>query len=98
MRPDSFIINTRNLYVALADIEVHSSDKDARRNINLNNINYLAPEVLLGLEIDEKSDVWSVACIFYELLTSKPLLPALNPKDLIIIVTLNRVTWFNILD
>lgn len=34
---------------------------------------YRAPEVILKTEFDEKSDMWSVGCILYELLTGKVL-------------------------
>ena len=32
---------------------------------------YRAPEVILKTEFDEKSDIWSIGCILYELLTGK---------------------------
>jgi predicted Ser/Thr protein kinase len=30
---------------------------------------YMAPEILKGAEADEKSDLWALGCIFYEMLT-----------------------------
>ena len=32
----------------------------------------MAPEVLDGREYDHKADVWSLGCIFYEMLTGFP--------------------------
>jgi len=29
----------------------------------------MAPDVLLGKEYDNRADVWSLGCVFYEMLT-----------------------------
>jgi serine/threonine protein kinase len=34
---------------------------------------YRAPEILLGQDYNMKSDIWSLGCIFFELLTGRPL-------------------------
>lgn len=34
---------------------------------------YRSPEIFLGLNVDSKSDIWSVGCILYELLHETPL-------------------------
>ena len=34
---------------------------------------YLAPEIILGIGYTTQADIWSVGCVFYELLTLKPL-------------------------
>lgn len=36
---------------------------------------YRAPEILLGHEYDERVDIWSLGCIFFELITGRPLFP-----------------------
>jgi len=49
---------------------------------------YRAPEVLLSVKKYSASiDVWSVGCIFAELIRRKPLLPAQNEQDLMHMIT-----------
>ena len=40
---------------------------------------YRAPEMMLSVEYTAAIDVWSVGCIFAELLDRKPLFPGLFP-------------------
>jgi len=41
-----------------------------------------APELLLGAErYDQSIDMWSVGCIFAELITKEPLFPGKNETD-----------------
>ena len=35
----------------------------------IGNINYLAPEIISGIEFNNKADIWSLGCIIYELCT-----------------------------
>ena len=44
---------------------------------------YRAPEVVLGSSFGTAIDVWSAGCIIIELLTGKPLFPAVNDTDLL---------------
>ena len=42
-------------------------------------LHYRAPEILLGLDYNEKSDIWSLGCIFGELLNhGKQIMPGKN--------------------
>ena len=34
-------------------------------------IHYASPELLLGVEIDDKTDCWAIGCLLYELLTGE---------------------------
>ena len=45
---------------------------------------YRAPEIPLGLGISTAIDMWSFACIIYELLTGKPLFRCKNEKQLVV--------------
>ena len=42
---------------------------------------YRAPEILLGVPYDHAVDMWSLGCIVYELITSKPLFPGLDENE-----------------
>ena len=33
---------------------------------------YRGPELLMGLDYDQRMDIWSAGCIFYELLVGRP--------------------------
>ena len=35
-------------------------------------LNYMAPEVLQGVSQSEISDVWSLGCLYYEMLKGNP--------------------------
>ena len=39
------------------------------REKGIGNINYLAPEIISGIEFNNKADIWSLGCIIYELCT-----------------------------
>lgn len=42
---------------------------------------YRPPEVLLGASYGTAVDIWSVGCIFAELIRKRPLLPGTNERD-----------------
>jgi len=44
---------------------------------------YRAPEKLLGLPYTQAVDMWSFGCIMAELLTGRPLFPALDENELL---------------
>ncbi|CDW81682.1 protein kinase domain containing protein [Stylonychia lemnae] len=43
---------------------------------------YMSPEIYKGLPYDEKTDIWSLGCILYELATLQPPFTANNIMDL----------------
>lgn len=45
---------------------------------------YMSPEQLLGAEVTHQSDMYSLGCVFFEMLTSKPPFTEENPVKLIV--------------
>ena len=43
---------------------------------------YMAPEIFEMQEYDAKADVWSIGCIFFEMLVGTPPFKGSNPRDL----------------
>lgn len=60
---------------------------------------YRAPEILYNSIYNQKIDIWSIACIFYELLFKLPIFPGKNSRDLVFIITqyigIPKVSDFN---
>ena len=62
-------LKLENVLFATQEKEV-MMDNDLHQRISVPNTRqYRAPEVLLGMEWDEESDIWGVACIAMELFT-----------------------------
>lgn len=43
---------------------------------------YRAPEIVLGVPYSNAADMWSVGCIVAEMITGRPLFPALDENEL----------------
>ena len=62
----------------VTNIVTKLSDFGLCRKLNYSNFDiqtrhYRAPEIILGYKYDETCDLWSVGCLFYELITGKVL-------------------------
>jgi serine/threonine-protein kinase len=43
---------------------------------------FMAPEIILGAEVDQRADVYALGCVAYYLLTGQPVFDAATPRDL----------------
>lgn len=64
--------------IYINNIVTKLSDFGLCRKLNYSNFDiqtrhYRAPEIILGYDFDERCDLWSVGCLFYELLTGQVL-------------------------
>lgn len=84
VKPENCLINSKTMELKLADFG--SATEPSNGNTPLTEYIatrwYRAPECLLtpgnyGVEID----IWAVGCVFYELITKKPLFPGANAVD-----------------
>lgn len=52
-------------------IDLFYNDLRRKENLRLYDLNFLSPEAIQNKEIDSSSMIWSVGCIFYEILTKE---------------------------
>jgi len=43
---------------------------------------FMAPEIILGAEVDQRADVYAIGCVAYYLLTGQPVFEADNPSEM----------------
>ena len=72
---------TNKVLVKIADFGSAIMKKDIIRKEYIQSMYYRAPEVIIGLPLNEKVDVWSIACILIELYISTPIMPGTSSYD-----------------
>ena len=73
---------SKRVLVKIADFGSTYPLKDLKQvTSDIQSMYYRAPEVIIGLELDEKVDVWSIGCILIELFLSSPILPGTSNYD-----------------
>lgn len=68
IKPENLLIDDIGL-VKICDIG-SGCLADSVDSFRVGTIPYIAPEILLGCQYDNKADVWSLACLFFELATN----------------------------
>jgi serine/threonine-protein kinase len=43
---------------------------------------FMAPEIILGAEVDQRADVYAIGCVAYYMLTGQPVFEAESPREL----------------
>ena len=46
---------------------------------------FMAPEIVLGGDVDQRADVYTIGCVAYYLLTGQPVFEADNPADMLVL-------------
>jgi serine/threonine protein kinase len=73
----------RKLLLRVIDLGISLDDNDDKTSAGYITTRwYRGPEVVFQAEVDEKLDVWSAGCIFFEIYTGRPLFPASNSIQL----------------
>jgi serine/threonine protein kinase len=67
----------------LARATMEDDDFRTGPGVLLGTLSYMAPEQALTLDVDSRSDLYSVGVILYELLTERPLLPPASASETI---------------
>ena len=83
LKPENILIRNKQLKIIDFGSSIIKREKPVYKDY-IQSRYYRSPEVIFGIEITEKVDVWSYGCIIYELLTKKALFPAKSTKDLVI--------------
>lgn len=83
MKPEN-ILFTDDAHTAVKIIDFGSACNDFKSGFNyVQSRFYRSPEVVLGLPYDQAVDMWSFGCILVELITGKPLFPAVDEHELL---------------
>ncbi|CAB3410906.1 unnamed protein product [Caenorhabditis bovis] len=72
LKPQNILMNRRKTIVKLSDFGISKelSTKSAASTV-IGTPNYLSPEICEGRSYNQKTDMWSLGCVFYELLELK---------------------------
>ncbi|MCK5451306.1 MAG: protein kinase, partial [Candidatus Omnitrophica bacterium] len=73
LKPENIIINEKGT-AKISDfglVKFTNKEKITAKGIALGTVAYISPEQLQGKEVDNKTDIWSLGIILFELLTGK---------------------------
>ena len=68
LKPENIFIN-KNMEIKIGDFGISKqlNKENIITNIKFGTLDYIAPEIILDGKYNEKSDIWSLGCILYEL-------------------------------
>jgi serine/threonine protein kinase len=85
IKPSNLMLNDAGL-LKITDFgiaRVQGSERLTRHGAVVGTLNYIAPEQIKGHECDERSDLYSLACVLYELLSGRKPFVGLTEYELI---------------
>lgn len=88
LKPQNILVRD-GCKLKIADLGMSSSlscSTDKAETQEVTTIWYRAPEILLGGKYVAASDVWSVGCIIYELLTGRPFITPTNDQQALVAI------------
>ena len=82
LKPENILVSSSEKQIKIIDFGSSVYYKKDKIFNYIQTRYYRSPEVLIGLDITPKIDIWSLGCIIYEMLRGYPLFKALNYQDL----------------
>lgn len=83
LKPENIMFNKKTNMAKIIDLGSTFPKGGGKKHFYIQSRYYRSPEVLLNLQFNEKIDIWSIGCIFAELIINKPLFPGKNIRDLL---------------
>lgn len=92
LKPTNIIVTKEgdSEHVHLVDFGIAKLHSDIRSTLNLTSTgdvlgspSYMSPEQCLGLSVDVRSDIYSVGCVLFEIVTGKKLFTGQNPVQIV---------------
>lgn len=85
IKPDNILVSANFTQLKLCDFgsAFFETDSDNDPTPYLVSRFYRPPEVMLGLEYDKATDLWSIAVTLFELFTGRVMFPGSNNNDML---------------
>lgn len=89
-------MKSENIFISdetykIGDLNVSKVKKNELKQTQTGTPYYASPEVWKDLPYDEKSDIWSLGCVLYEMATFRPPFVAGNMEELYEQVTKGKI-------